>query len=187
MKALMLVLLTCLVLASSAPLLAGTIYVDDDNTGGPWDGSQANPYQYIQEGIDAADPGDTVIVKDGTYTGPWNRNLGFGGKAITVESENGADVTIDCEHDGRAFCFDNGETDETVVDGFTIKNGSATWGGGIRCSHSSPHYQELYNHCQLDLWPGGRCVLRRRRQTDDQRLRDHRQLSRRRRRDLLRR
>lgn len=43
------------------------IYVNDDNTEGPWDGTQEYPYQYIQDGIDAANDGDTVYVYSGTY------------------------------------------------------------------------------------------------------------------------
>lgn len=40
---------------SSIELLQNTtIYVDIDNTEGPWDGSITNPFQYIQDGIDAA-------------------------------------------------------------------------------------------------------------------------------------
>ena len=31
-----------------------TIYVDDDNTDGPWDGTQEHPYQFIQDGVDNA-------------------------------------------------------------------------------------------------------------------------------------
>jgi parallel beta-helix repeat protein len=44
-----------------------TIYVDDDNTIGPWDGTLANPYQKIQEGVNAAIDGDTVYVFAGSY------------------------------------------------------------------------------------------------------------------------
>ena len=37
------------------PTMAGTtIYVDASNTTGPWDGTEANPYQNIQDGITAA-------------------------------------------------------------------------------------------------------------------------------------
>jgi parallel beta-helix repeat protein len=43
------------------------IYVDDDNTEGPWDGTQEHPYQYIQDAIDNASDGDTIYVKSGTY------------------------------------------------------------------------------------------------------------------------
>jgi parallel beta-helix repeat protein len=43
------------------------IYVDDDNTNGPWDGSMNHPFQFIQDGIDYATDGDTIIVFDGVY------------------------------------------------------------------------------------------------------------------------
>jgi len=43
------------------------LYVDDDNTNGPWDGSVNNPYKNIQDAIDNATDGDTVYVFNGTY------------------------------------------------------------------------------------------------------------------------
>lgn len=43
------------------------LYVDDDNTDGPWDGSVNNPYKNIQDAIDNATDGDTVYVFNGTY------------------------------------------------------------------------------------------------------------------------
>ena len=56
-------------------------------------------YSTIQGAIDAASHGDVVMVDDGTYTGPDNKNIDFGGKAIRVRSENGPEnCMIDCEY-----------------------------------------------------------------------------------------
>jgi len=93
----------------------------------------------IQAGIDAAVDGDTVLVADGTYTGSGNRDISFRGKAITVRSESGAEnCIIDCEEQGSGFHFTNGESLDSVLDGFTIRNGESFDGGGIFCNGSSP-------------------------------------------------
>ncbi len=126
------------------------IYVDDDASSDPGpgdpavsdpleDGSAAHPFDAIQDGIDASS-GDEVVVLDGTYTGAGNKNLDFGGRAITVRSENGPESTIiDCENDGRAFYFHSGETEVSVLNGFTLRNGNVyDSGGGIYCDFSSP-------------------------------------------------
>ena len=49
------------------PSFGNTIYVDGDNTEGPWYGTEYRPYQYIQDGVDAAGNGDTVFVYSGIY------------------------------------------------------------------------------------------------------------------------
>jgi hypothetical protein len=124
--------LLVVVLASgpgSGPALADTFYVPDN-------------FLTIQEALDGCAGGDTIIVRNGIYRGAQNKNLDFRGKALTLLSENGREnCIIDCEENGRGFYFYSGETSESILDGFTIVNGTVslfTMGGGIFCYASSP-------------------------------------------------
>jgi hypothetical protein len=99
-------------------------------------------YPTIQEGINAAQSGDTVLVAPMTYTGTNNCALNFLGRQIVVISEAGPSLTIiDCEHLNRGVVFQTGEDSLSVFEGFTIQNGYASGeetGGGILCEGSSP-------------------------------------------------
>jgi parallel beta-helix repeat protein len=44
-----------------------TIYVDDDNILGPWDGTPEHPYLTINDGIDHANENDTIFIFIGYY------------------------------------------------------------------------------------------------------------------------
>ncbi|HUW83953.1 MAG TPA: hypothetical protein VMZ31_14305 [Phycisphaerae bacterium] len=101
--------------------------------------SAAHPFDAIQEGINAALNGETVLVLDGEYTGVGNYDLDFGGRLITVRSAGGAaSCIIDCQGLGRGFYFHSGETAAAVVEGFTITNGRASGGGGMSNFGGSP-------------------------------------------------
>jgi len=94
----------------------------------------------IQAGIDVAVNDDIILVDDGVYKGEGNVGLDFKGKAITVRSVNGsASTIIDCQNlYNSGFLFHNGETQSSVLRGFTITKSKAESGGGIYCENASP-------------------------------------------------
>jgi hypothetical protein len=91
--------------------------------------------------VSTAEDGDTLIVAAGTYDG----DINLRGKSIKLVCTNPDDpnvvarTIIDPGGSGRGFIFSSGEDAGTVVDGFTIVNGSVTGenGGGIYVSSNS--------------------------------------------------
>lgn len=131
----------------------------------------------IQAAIDLAPKSDgnevSIEVAPGTYK--WH-DIDFKGKAITVYSSKGAGQTaIDCENTSRGFYFHTNEDTNSVLRGFTIKNGKKTgsniqnditasnWiqnsakaaGAGIFCDLSSPSIVDcIIQDCTTQLGAG---------------------------------
>ena len=110
----------------------------DKNDGLTWETAVAT----IQRGLDLAAQKRgkwTVLVADGTYAGPGNRDLRFGTSSIRLASVGGSlNCVIDCENSGRAIFFKRGQGEETLVEGFTIRSGNGDFGGAIYCQGASP-------------------------------------------------
>ncbi len=125
-------------------MYADYIYVDDDNTGGPWDGSPANPYQSIQDAVSASLGGSTIVVMQGTYA----ENVSISSKMIkltSVDPEDSAIVAstiIDAQLLDSVLAIQNSSV---TIQGFTITNGLADSGGGIYCDNS----YAVVKHCNI--------------------------------------
>lgn len=102
-------------------------------------------YPTIAAALGDVSSGDTILLDDGTFTGPENRNLDPHGLTLTIRSLNGkaGACVIDCDFLGRGFDFHTGEGAAFVLQGITIKNGVGDTGGAIRCRNaSSPTIRE---------------------------------------------
>jgi parallel beta-helix repeat protein len=97
------ILLACIVGSVSA----STWYVDDDGGGAD--------FTKIQDAVNTATPGDTIIVSDGTYI----ENIEVD-KSLTIQSETGSDYTVIQAEDPDESIFRVNE-DYVNISGFTVK------------------------------------------------------------------
>lgn len=136
-------LIATLFFLTASAASAVTIYVPDDHL-------------TIQGAITASTDGDSVIVRPGTYA----EAIDFLGKAITLQSEQGPDVTtIDATtvYD-RVVTFVNGEGPDSRLEGFTLTGGwvyPSGGGGGILCSDASPTIVDNVVDDNYSTGPGG--------------------------------
>ncbi|MCI0396954.1 MAG: right-handed parallel beta-helix repeat-containing protein [Chloroflexi bacterium] len=119
-----------------------TLYVapdgSDDN-----DGSQGGPLQTIQKAVDAALPGDTVVIQGGTYVGARIENSGTAGAWITLTAAPGQTVLINApgpnnQHDSNLE-VETWEGDGIVaywiIEGLEVA-GAPNWGIDLRGNDS---------------------------------------------------
>ncbi len=109
------------------------IYVDNNNTEGPWDGTSEHPYRSIQAGIDAANIGGTIYVNNGTY----NENIVIS-KSVNVIGA-GTETTI-VENSSLDHVF-YVTADSANISGFTVKGANFQKIAGI--------YLIGANHCTI--------------------------------------
>ncbi len=119
------------VLASAHTGAYGAQYVVQHGGGGT--------HTSIQSAIDDAVDGDDILVMEGVYF----ERIQFHGAAVVVHSLDPLDpdivdsTVIDGALGGHVVTFDSGETPDCVLEGFTIRGGSAEHGGGVFCVNGS--------------------------------------------------
>ncbi|MBN1503527.1 MAG: right-handed parallel beta-helix repeat-containing protein [Candidatus Eisenbacteria bacterium] len=136
------VLLAALVAASAVPAAFGRTF------------KVPSRYKTVQRAIDAASPGDTVLVGPGVY----KENLivrktvsliGTAGAAKTVIDAGRKDIALRCE-----------QVDSTaVIKGFTFRNGVGVNGGGVLLSSSFPTVVGNVFTQDSAKYGGGLCAL----------------------------
>jgi len=82
--------------------------------------------QTIQQAVDNATAGDTIIVRDGTYT----ENVDVGVAHLTIRSENGSVSTTVQAASSNDYVFEV-TTDYVNISGFTVTGATGNWKAGI--------------------------------------------------------
>lgn len=116
--------------------MAATHFVDPASPGpNPPYASWATAATNIQDAVDAAASGETVLVTNGLYLLSSEILVA---NNITIQSVNGPASTI-VDGQGNVRCF-NLANPSCVISGLTISNGgnSGLEGGGVNCTNSNP-------------------------------------------------
>jgi parallel beta-helix repeat protein len=141
---------------------------DSDSDGWPdkcspvGDGVHHVPAEYptIQAAINAAGYGDEVIVAPGTWYGSGSAAavIDPGGKQLYIHSSGGSAVTtIHGEGIRRCVQCVNGESNATIIEGFTLGAGvNSNGGGGLYCFESTPQLVDcVVGWCNGGTFGGG--------------------------------
>ena len=90
------------------------LYVDDNNTKGPWHGTIKHPYQFITQAIENAQHNYQIYIFNGTY----NETLTIT-KPLTIQGENTNTTTIDGKYSNIIIQI---QSENVTIKNLTIRN-----------------------------------------------------------------
>lgn len=112
-------------------------------------------FETIQEAIDEAGNGTEIVVAEGVY----EENIVFSeiNIRLTGDPDDPSNVVIDGGEEGSVVRIAQGNRDNTVLDGLTLRNGNSddNGGGGIYIRDSSPTLRNLIITNNYGLRGGG--------------------------------
>ncbi len=135
MKKILAVLSVLSALCVSEWASGGTWYVDCSVSASGNGTSWAAAFKIIQEGLNAASSGDTVMVDAGLYY----ENVYFNGKSVALLGSGAVSTIVDGGGTDSVITFWGSETALCVISGFTIRGGQDFYGGGILCGNLGKH------------------------------------------------
>ena len=98
-----------------------TIYVDDDNTAGPWDGTPEHPFKNITSALAYASTGDTIYVEAGKYY----EHVVVRKSLVSLIGENRDTTIVDGNETGTVIQI---AASHVNVINLTIRNAGRNWG-----------------------------------------------------------
>ena len=127
--------------SETTPMPKNIIYVDDNNTQGPWDGTIEHPYQHIQDGINASTHHDIIYIFRGIY----RENI-IVNKSITLLGENRNHTIVDGTNKGIVADI---TANHVNIKNLTFRNsGGFAYNAGVILRKNSCHIDNctFYRH-----------------------------------------
>lgn len=146
-------------------VFSATYYVDNNAANDNGNGTIGSPKLYIKSGIALMSTGDTLVIKDGTYSGLSNMMAGPGEWNGIPDGSAGAYTTIRAEHDFGVILDGGGSYNPVyttgnsyvILQGLIIKNGAFYLYGPndhIKVLKCAAYDSALGNNCNFNSSDG---------------------------------
>jgi hypothetical protein len=111
-------------------------------------GSFEQPFETIQQALNAAQDGDTIVLMPGVYSGQGNYDLSVDGLSLTIRSTQPDDwdtveaTVIDPQQQGGIFMFTIPDQGRIILEGLTFQNAFKEGKLSLLDLFDPPYYEE---------------------------------------------